>query len=160
MAHPAGISHEFESEVAEGGDASLVRTSNWNEAHHIELPVQMGADLTFDVGQIVSASGTINFLDTDIICEGCQVLGDLQHCGDNIGFFGTGPETQQAIDDLGAVVATVAAAPAGAGHVDLAALSAVLTDFKTSVNAALTLGQTTINEILAALRLYGLLSTP
>ncbi len=44
----AGITHTFVSGIADGGDATLVRPSNWNAAHTVEQVITDNAPLTVD----------------------------------------------------------------------------------------------------------------
>ena len=140
-----GITHTFISGISDGDDETLLRPSNWNAEHTITLPTVMGT-LHFETGKIYSTTNALSFVNgvalSTIILEHLQILEDLNHSGDNIGFFGANLVTQQEVADLVAPESETAEG-------DKATVA--------SVNTAL--GEITdkLNEALAALRLYGLL---
>jgi len=141
----AGIKHTFVSEVAEGGDANLVRTSNWNAAHTIVVPVVFG-DITIDTGSITCSGGTISFDNENLTTSGtmtcgeCKMTGDLNHDGSKVGFFGSAPVVKSSVADLGSVTVS-----AGADTLSLSSLQTALDGIKTKLNA-----------LLDALQAYGL----
>ena len=141
----AGITHTFVSGVAEGGDANLIRTSNWNAAHTITLPAVFG-DLTFNTGSITCSGGTISFDNENLTTSGtmtcgeCNMTGDLNHDGSKVGFFGSAPVVKSSVADLGSVTVS-----AGADTLSLSSLQTALDGI-----------QTTMNALLDALQDYGL----
>ena len=141
----AGITHTFVSEVAEGADVSLIRTSNWNNTHTITLPVVFG-DLTFNTGSITCSGGTVSFDNENLTTSGtmtcgeCNMTGDLNHDGSKVGFFGSAPVVKSSVDDLGSVTVS-----AGDDTLSLSSLQTALDGI-----------QTTMNALLDALQDYGL----
>ena len=141
----AGITHTFESAVSQGTDANLIRRDDWNAEHTITLPTVMGT-LHFETGKIYSTTDALSFVNgvalSTITLEHLQILNNLNHSGDYVGFFGADLVMQQEVVDLVAPESETA-------EEDKATVA--------SVNTAL--GEITdkLNEALAALRLYGLL---
>ena len=135
----SNITHSKFSRVTEGSDPSLILTSDWNDEHVIVLPVVMGT-LTLDEGEIIDSGGVISFTGCDLSMDEVQILHDLNHDGDYIGFFGKAPAAQTIVTVLGTVT--------------------VATNDTTAINEALASIQTKLDAAITALRSYGLFEAP
>ena len=83
------IKHSFVSGVAEGGDASLVRVSNWNAAHVGDIPWSL---ITSDPAPAVAGNGYL--CDTTaaaftVTLPAAPAAGDLIAFADGAGTFDT-----------------------------------------------------------------------
>jgi hypothetical protein len=66
--------HRFTDPKADGGDATIVRPSNWNEPHDLARTLTTDAVISADCCEIISerfeiASGIVLELQTDAILE-------------------------------------------------------------------------------------------